>query len=247
MLATLHKCGPANSGRSRLSAGSGRLSNFSAQIHTKGELYYDDKNIAMARIVLLAAGAVAGMVSPAGGAIGKELYQVHTDGSNSITTLIFSMLAASEGQIHGSHEEGSAWWVWSFTAGENALYILTDNGLSQYTGTSSLLPIDDNTTIESIAAGSVLYQQRKDRSIWQYTGTSCGGGVCPGWLEIDDSATSGPPVAGPNTVYQIRRPTGKASIWQYNGTPCNGSVCSGWAKLDDNPATKSIVAGPATF
>ena len=182
-----------------------------------------------------------------GGAIGKELYQVHTDGSNSITNLIFSMLAASEGQIHGSHEEGSAWWVWSFTAGENALYILTDNGLSQYTGTSSLLPIDDNTTIESIAAGRVLYQQRKDRSIWQYTGTSCGGGVCPGWLEIDDSATSGPPVAGPNTVYQIRRPTGKASIWQYNGTPCNGSVCSGWAKLDDNPATKSIVAGPATF
>jgi len=138
--------------------------------------------------------------------------------------------------------------VWSFTAGENALYVLTDNGLFQYTGTpSSLLQIDDNTTIKSIAAGSVLYQQRKDHSTWQYTGTSCGGGVCPGWLEIDDSATSGPPVAGINTVYQIRRSTGNASIWQYNGTPCSGTVCSGWTKLDDNPATKSIVAGPATF
>jgi hypothetical protein len=138
--------------------------------------------------------------------------------------------------------------VWSFTAGQNALYVFTDNGLFQYTGTpSSLLQIDDDATTKSIAAGSVLYQQRKDHSTWQYTGTSCGGGVCPGWLEIDDHANAGPPVAGPNTVYQMRRAAREVSIWQYNGTPCSGKVCSGWTKLDDNAATKSIVAGPMTF
>jgi hypothetical protein len=110
------------------------------------------------------------------------------------------------------------------------------------------LKIGHDPTIRGIAAGSGLYQQRTDNSIFQYTGTPCDGSACPGWLRIDNNKNSGFPVAGSNTVYQMRTtPAGAVSIWQYTGTPCSGSVCSGWMPLDNNPETTSIVAGGVPF
>ena len=95
-----------------------------------------------------------------------------------------------------------------------------------------------------------MYQWRQNNTIWQYTGTPCNESQtsCPGWVKIDNHPHAGVPVAGSNTVYEMRTPApGEVSIWQYTGTPCNGSVCSGWERLDNNPNTTSIVAGPVAF
>ena len=146
----------------------------------------------------------------------------------------------------------------SFAVGANSLYdVLPDRKnyeIRQYTGS----PITYNwqtidyvkpglDPIPSIAAGGGLYERRADNSTWEYTGTPCNGTTCPGWVKIDNHNSLGP-VAGSNTVYQIRVTEREAvSIWQYTGTPCSGRVCSGWVQLDDNPNTKSIVAGPVPF
>jgi hypothetical protein len=149
--------------------------------------------------------------------------------------------------------------VVSFAVGANTLYDVVrsraNDEVRQYTG--SPITYDWQTIdyikpgvdpISSIAAGGGLYERRSDDSIWQYTGTPCNGTACPGWVKIDNHKGSLGPVAGSNTVYQIRATERAAvSIWQYAGTPCSGSVCSGWVQLDDNPNTKSIVAGPVPF
>ena len=98
-----------------------------------------------------------------------------------------------------------------------------------------------------IVAGSALYQQHTDRSIWQYAGTPCNGTSCPGWFELDDNPNTGNReiFAGQGTVYQLHE--SDASVWQYTGTPCNGTSCPGWVRLDDNTSTWNIVAGPANF
>jgi hypothetical protein len=134
--------------------------------------------------------------------------------------------------------------------GPNALYFFLDGGLFQYAG-STMVQIDNHPlSTGNLAAGGGMYQQRSNHSIWRYTGTPCNASAseCPGWVMIDDHPYSGVPVAGSNTVYQMRTPpTGQVSIWRYTGKPCNGTVCSGWVPLDNNPNTTSIVAGPVIF
>jgi hypothetical protein len=83
-----------------------------------------------------------------------------------------------------------------------------------------------------------------DGGFFQYTGTPCSGGSCPGWVEIDDNSLTGWIVAG-SALYQQHT---DRSIWQYAGTPCNGTSCPGWFELDDNPNTgnREIFAGQGT-
>jgi hypothetical protein len=132
--------------------------------------------------------------------------------------------------------------------GIGGIYALDQDGTILTRGYYGFYAISQDKVTESIAAGGnsaggSLYKQQKNHSIWQLT-------ICNDdcyWQEIDDHATSGVPVAGSNTVYQIRKTPTSTSIWQYTGTPCSGTVCSGWVKLDDNPTTLSIVAGPQVF
>src|ERR1017187_797468 len=84
-----------------------------------------------------------------------------------------------------------------------------------------------------------------DGGFFQYTGTPCSGGSCPGWVEIDDNPTTrGTFAAGATALDQMHN---EGSVWQYTGTPCNGTSCPGWVRLDDNTSTWNIVAGPANF
>jgi hypothetical protein len=71
------------------------------------------------------------------------------------------------------------------------------------------LEIDDNSLTGWIVAGSALYQQHTDRSIWQYAGTPCNGTSCPGWFEIDDNPHTGNReiFAGQGTVYSSTKAT----------------------------------------
>jgi hypothetical protein len=168
-----------------------------------------------------------------------------------------NVLVADDGNM-GVFQYNGTPFDWSQILGYNAYSIAVDGAGGIYTldgqGTISVLGIlgwetlsQDKATKNMAAGGTptlnTLFKQQKDHSIWQFAGVC--GSSCP-WQEIDNHKTSGPPVAGSNTVYQIRTaPT--ASIWQYNGTPCDGTVCSGWVKLDDNPTTNTIVAGPQQF
>jgi len=148
-----------------------------------------------------------------------------------------------DSRIDGDHD--------NFAVGATALYDFKGRAIRQYAGSYNWLLLDYNRTTEGIVAGSGLYQLRRDssasESLWQYTGTPCNQGACPGWVKIDNHQYT-EPVAGSNTVYEMRRPLpGEVSIWQYTGTPCSGSICSGWVPLDNNPNTTSIVAGPVSF
>ena len=42
-------------------------------------------------------------------------------------------------------------------------------------------------SMASMAWGQELYQTHSDGTIWQYTGTPCKGGSCPGWIELDNN------------------------------------------------------------
>jgi len=41
-----------------------------------------------------------------------------------------------------------------------------------------------------------------DTSIWQFTGTPCSGGSCPGWVKLDDNSLSIVIVTGGGQLYQ---------------------------------------------
>src|ERR1039457_7231971 len=82
-----------------------------------------------------------------------------------------------------------------------------------------------------------------DGGFFQYTGTPCSGGSCPGWVEIDDNTTTrGTFAAGATALDQMHN---DGSVWQFIGPACCGT-CSGWLEIDDNPTTRGTFAGGAT-
>ena len=100
--------------------------------------------------------------------------------------------------------------------------------------------LDNNSNTKAIAAGSNLYQLHNNGAIWQYTGRSCSGNSCPGWVQLDGNPNTKAIVAYDSNLYQLHN---NGAIWKYTGTPCSSSSCSGWVQLDNNPNTKAIVAG----
>ena len=70
-----------------------------------------------------------------------------------------------------------------------------------------------------------------DGGFFQYTGTPCSGGSCPGWVEIDDNPTTrGTFAAGATALDQMHN---DGSVWQFIGPACSGT-CPGWLEIDDN-------------
>ena len=103
--------------------------------------------------------------------------------------------------------------------------------------------LDNNSNTKAITAGSYLYQLHNNGAIWQYTGRSCSGNSCPGWVQLDGNPNTKAIVAYDSNLYQLHN---NGAIWKYTGTPCSSSSCSGWVQLDYtyyNPNTKAIVAG----
>src|ERR1022692_631850 len=83
-----------------------------------------------------------------------------------------------------------------------------------------------------------------DGGFFQYTGTPCSGGSCPGWVEIDDNPTTrGTFAAGATALDQMHN---DGSVWQFIGPACSGT-CPGWLEIDDNSLTGWIVAGSALY
>ena len=83
-----------------------------------------------------------------------------------------------------------------------------------------------------------------DGGFFQYTGTPCSGGSCPGWVEIDDNPTTrGTFAAGATALDQMHN---DGSVWQFIRPACSGT-CPGWLEIDDNSLTGWIVAGSALY
>ena len=148
----------------------------------------------------------------------------------------------------------------TLAAGPSYLYIIgSGNSLWQLTPKGPCLPhkycfsgwlqVDNNPDTGYIAAGGAGFYQMhySDRSIWYYTGPTCIGNNCGGWIKIDSNPFSVSVVVGSNTVYQYR---GDGTAWQYTGTPCNTNGCPGWHQID-GPADWLVpmyyVAGPIPF
>ena len=90
---------------------------------------------------------------------------------------------------------------------------------------------------------NTVFQLHRDGSIWQSTGATCNGAVCPGWIQLDNSSATVAISAGAGTVFQLRR---DGSILRSTGVACSGSFCGGWQQLDNNPATVAITASNGT-
>lgn len=87
------------------------------------------------------------------------------------------------------------------------------------------------------SAGSyALYELHSTGSIWGYTGTPCAGGVCKGWVELDDNPAAQQIVAGGGLLFQKHT---DGVVWEFTGTPCSGGYCTGWKEIDNEP-TNSV-------
>jgi hypothetical protein len=104
----------------------------------------------------------------------------------------------------------------------------------------ALLAAGISTSMVSMAWGQNLYQTHSDGSIWEYTGTPCGGGSCPGWIELDNNPNMSMIAAGGGTLFEMHN---DGSIWWYIGPACSGGSCPGWAEIDDNPLASAIGVG----
>jgi hypothetical protein len=144
----------------------------------------------------------------------------------------------------------------AITAGGSALYQLHNDGwIWRYTGppcTGDSCPgwsrLDNNTrTALIVAAGDKLYQLHTDPLyqrhasgwLWRYSGPTCSGEACPGWVRLDDNPATVAAVAAGRDLYQLHQ---DGAIWRSTGVPCNGDVCPGWQRLDHNPATTALAA-----
>jgi hypothetical protein len=87
------------------------------------------------------------------------------------------------------------------------------------------------------AGGTNLYELDRTVDIWQYTGTPCSGGSCPGWQMLDNNPAAFNIAADSGNLYELHK-TG--DLFRYTGPPCNGSSCLGWEMIDNNPATGRI-------
>ncbi len=96
------------------------------------------------------------------------------------------------------------------------------------------------TSMVSMAWGQELYQTRSDGSIWEYTGTPCGAGSCPGWIELDNNPNMSMIAAGGGAIFEMHK---DGSIWWYIGPACSEGSCPGWVELDNNPLALAIGAG----
>jgi hypothetical protein len=99
------------------------------------------------------------------------------------------------------------------------------------------------TSMVSMAWGQELYQTHSDGTIWQYTGTPCKGGSCPGWIELDNNSDLSMIAAGGGALYEMHK---DGSIWWYIGPACSGGSCPGWVELDNNSHAVAIGVGGST-
>ncbi len=87
--------------------------------------------------------------------------------------------------------------------------------------------------VSTASAGSyALYELHSTGSIWGYTGTPCEGGVCKGWVQLDDNPAAIRIAAGGGFLYQLHL---NGVVWKYTGTPCSGGSCPGWQEIDNEP------------
>jgi len=104
----------------------------------------------------------------------------------------------------------------------------------------ALLAAGISTSMVAMAWGQELYQTHSDGSIWEYTGTPCGMGSCPGWIELDNNPNMFMIAAGGGALYEMH---GDGSIWWYVGPACSEGFCPGWVELDNNQLDAAIGAG----
>jgi len=104
----------------------------------------------------------------------------------------------------------------------------------------ALLAAGISASVAPMAWSQNLYQTHLDGSIWQYTGTPCSRGTCPGWVELDNNPDLSMIAAESNELFELHK---DGSIWQYTGSPCSGGFCPGWVELDNNPTAVSIGVG----
>jgi hypothetical protein len=101
----------------------------------------------------------------------------------------------------------------------------------------ALLAAGISTSMVSMAWGQQLYQTHSDGSIWEYSGTPCNGGSCPGWLELDNNPNLSMVATGGGFLYELHK---SGSIWWYVGPTCGNGSCPGWVELDNNPSAVAI-------
>jgi hypothetical protein len=120
-------------------------------------------------------------------------------------------------------------------------------------GTSTGLPCDpsacsgwlaiDNSplTADVVGSGTRIYQTRTDRTVWQWSNTTCGlPPVRCTWIQLDTNADIAEIVPTQGRLYQRRR---DRTVWQYTYPRCQAGTCRGWRQIDNNPRTSRLIAG----
>jgi hypothetical protein len=188
---------------------------------------------------------------------GGSLFQLHSNG----VVWKFTGTPCSGSYCPGWQEidnEPNNWVVGIHGAGGTLYEQRKDGSVWTFTGqicNGSNCPgwrqLDNSSQIVSIFGGaSGLFEirlsiegQNTVYTYWEYLGTPCAGGSCPGWAEID-AGEDGWIAVGSYSAFELQA---YADLKQFTGQPCGNNGCKGWLEVDSNSSSYAITAANNLF